>query len=142
MIARGLGMNLEFGNAWEKSTVGAKGDKTGWFVGRFPEITAGGYSGLRVSNDTEIKWFEHPKGHESGPRPISTGLSLSILIEGLFGLWFCEANDRGQPDGNWRRYLLKNKGDYLIWGAGLFHKWQALESSTVLSVRPTPRPAR
>jgi hypothetical protein len=134
-------MNLEFGNAWERSTVNAKGDKTGWFVGRFPEIKAGGYTGLRVSSDAEVKWFEHPKGQESGARSISTGLSLSILIEGLFALWFCEPDENGQPDGNWQRYLLKYKGDYLIWGAGLFHRWQALESSVVLSVRPTPKPA-
>ncbi len=133
-------MNLEFGNAWNKSTLSSEGVKTGWFVGSFDEIRAGGYNGLRASDDVEVKWYEHPKGQESGVRPISKGLSLSILVDGLFGIWFCEPEpgDDAKPTGDWKQFILKDRGDYLIWGPGLFHKWQAIEPSIILSVRPTP----
>jgi hypothetical protein len=123
-------LNLEFGNAWEDSREWKEGDKNGWFVGNFPDNPI---EGLRGNQKIEIKWYHHPKGHRADSKPTSGELTISILIEGAFSLWFRTA---GKLDENWKQYILQNAGDYVIWGPKLDHKWEAIESSIVLTVRP------
>ena len=122
----------EIGNAWDSSAI-TNGVKNGWFVGT-PNFIEGG--GLRQSQVTQMKWFKHEKGQVSGeddasgkPRGASKGRTLSILVKGKFVLWFHTG------DGNWVKHTLKQKGDYAIWGEGVFHKWKAAKKSVVMTVR-------
>jgi quercetin dioxygenase-like cupin family protein len=38
-------------------------------------------------------------------------------------------------------FLLKTEGDYVMWGAGVDHSWQAAQDSIVLTIRWPSRPA-
>jgi quercetin dioxygenase-like cupin family protein len=43
--------------------------------------------------------------------------------------------------GKWRQemtvgtFTLENPGDYIVWGPGIEHTWQAEEDSTMLTIR-------
>jgi quercetin dioxygenase-like cupin family protein len=111
------------GNAAEDSK-----NHRGWFVGQFinPDL------GVRHSEDTEVKWGIHPSGEK---RPEWTAddqrTTLTILIEGHFRV--------DTTDGT---STMERPGDYVMWGPGVDHTWEALADSVVLTVRwPSPKPS-
>jgi|SRR5581483_3453874 len=95
--------------------------RRGWFVGHFLD----GSADLRSTPDVGIKWGIHPAGEKRAAWALnSQATTLSVLIAGAFRLTF--------PTGS---YLLTRPGDYVIWAPGVPHHWEAVEASTVLTVR-------
>ncbi len=111
---------LMTGNAGSESQLNSR---RGWFIGEFMPSE----SGLKKTDDVEVKWGIHPKNDEriiEGINPEAT--SLSILINGLFVLDFPHLKQTIQ---------LQKTGDYALWSPGVSHTWKALEDSVILTVR-------
>lgn len=111
-----MGRNWHHGNAAED------GDATrGWLLGHFiqPE------DDVRSSRDVEVKWANHPAGEK---RPDwTTGeqrTTMLLLVNGRFRLHLTEET-----------VDLTKQGDYVVWGPGIDHSWEALADSTVITVR-------
>ena len=91
----------------------------GWFIGSFIG------DALRGTEDVELKWGEHARGErrlawaEGDARS-----SASILVSGRFRIELADGS-----------VVLERPGDYLIWGPGVGHTWEAEEDSVVLTVR-------
>jgi glyoxylate utilization-related uncharacterized protein len=108
--------NVYVGNA------GADGaGNAGWLLGHF--MPAGG---LLHSTDVEVKWGVHPLGdRRAGWATGEVRTALLVLIRGCFHV---ELRDR--------TVVLKEQGDYIVWGPGEDHSWYAAEPDTVvLTVR-------
>jgi quercetin dioxygenase-like cupin family protein len=93
----------------------------GWILGHFIDPS----QGVRSSKDVEIKWFNHPAGdkrHEWTSDDQRT--TLVLLVEGNFRIDLTEAS-----------VTLKKQGDYVTWGPGIDHSWEALTESIVVTVR-------
>lgn len=130
---------LEVGNAWTLRS--PEVPHTNWVVGDHPAIPAeslrflrhrGHPEGAQGVEDLALKWFVHSPADplEWGEdKPISTGRTLSLLAgAGAFELWFC----RGDQEA---RVLLEEPGDFALWGAGMAHRWRALQPSLVITLR-------
>jgi glyoxylate utilization-related uncharacterized protein len=93
----------------------------GWLLGHF--MPAGD---LLHSEEVEVKWGVHPVGDRRAAWATGeTRTALLVLIRGAFNV---ELRDR--------TVLLRAPGDYVVWGPGQDHSWQALEAqTTVLTVR-------
>ncbi|MEW2445267.1 signal peptidase I [Micromonospora marina] len=92
----------------------------GWLLGHFKPA-----GDVRHSTDVEVKWGVHPAG-ETRSR-WATGerrTALLVLISGAFRIEL--------PD---RTVVLRESGDYVVWGRGVDHSWYAERESTVLTVR-------
>lgn len=135
-------MDVEFGNAGDVDTNG-----TGWLVGFSPWARSGTPGGpdLRymdrhaLSQTLCIKWMSHPSPDPNGgDKPISTGRTISFLASatGRFRIRF--SPDPGYPTGGVREFTLQRHGDYVIWGAGLFHSWTVESPCTIVTVRWVP----
>jgi quercetin dioxygenase-like cupin family protein len=108
--------NWHVGNAVDDSK-----DWRGWFVGHFLDAS----TNVRASETVEIKWGVHPK--DEGRDSWHTGeqrTTVVLLIKGRFRL-----------DLSTGSFLLKEEGDYAMWGPGVDHSWQAEEDSVVITVR-------
>lgn len=96
-------------------------DTRGWFLGHF---MPGEDNPLRTS-DVEIKWYTHAKGETretwAPGNPVKT---LNILIRGHFVLLF--------PD---QEVVLRQEGDYVLFGPDMPHSFRSEEESLVLTVR-------
>ena len=93
----------------------------GWLLGHFmPPGT------LLHSEDVEVKWGVHPPGERRAAwATAETRTALLVLIRGGFDI---ELRDR--------TVLLREPGDYVVWGPGEDHSWQAGAVETVvLTVR-------
>ncbi|MFB7109797.1 signal peptidase I [Streptomyces sp. NPDC056190] len=92
----------------------------GWLLGHFK-----GVGDPRRSEAVEIKWGVHRRG-DARPRWVEgeERTALLVLISGRF---------RVELPG--RSVLLKEQGDYVVWGRGVDHSWCAEEESVVLTVR-------
>ncbi|WP_283139574.1 signal peptidase I [Rhizohabitans arisaemae] len=94
----------------------------GWLMGHFIDPGAGG---VRSTGALEVKWGTHPAGER---RPEwSTDeqrTTLLMLIQGRFRL-----------DLTVGEVVLKRQGDYVVWGPGIDHSWEAEEDSVLLTVR-------
>ncbi|MFF8961023.1 signal peptidase I [Streptomyces sp. NPDC014894] len=103
------------GNAGEDAAL-----DRGWLLGHFKEP-----GDPRRSDSVEIKWGVHPRGDERA-RWVrgEERRTLLVLISGRFRVAF--------PG---RGVLLKDQGDYVVWGRGVDHSWVAEEESVVLTVR-------
>ncbi|MCG5212604.1 signal peptidase I [Streptosporangium sp. KLBMP 9127] len=94
----------------------------GWLLGHFinPE-----HSAVRSTDALEVKWGIHPAGQA---RPEWTAddqrTTLLLLVQGRFRL-----------DLTIGSTTLERQGDYVVWGPGIDHCWQAEEDSTVITVR-------
>ena len=127
-------MDLLTGNAYDADTRG-----TGWFLGFSDWARRPGCDLLHVPQDRPLsglccKWYDHPAGQEGGNKPISEGRTISLLVstDSQFRLDFClDAAFEGEV----RTVLLRRHGDFAIWGAGLYHRWQCVRRSTIMSVR-------
>jgi hypothetical protein len=105
------------GNAADEST-----DYRGWLLGHFIDPADGA---VRRTNAVEVKWGIHPIGEKRAQW--STGEKRStvvILISGKF-----------RVDLSVGSVTLQRQGDYLTWGPGIDHSWQAEEDSVVITVR-------
>lgn len=131
-------MQLDIGNAHEVKTQG-----TGWFIG-FSPWTMGSHAGLRHVPAGQpltglcVKFFDHPSGHDSGSdKPVSEGRTMSMLVSSgaRFEIVFSLSPDFS---GEVRQVLLQKEGDYVAWGAGLYHRWRCETRSTILTVRWSP----
>jgi hypothetical protein len=129
-------MDVEFGNAGIVDTHG-----TGWFVG-FSDWAKSGPANLRhipidtTSSGLCVKWFAHAAGHPAGEvKPISDGRTMSILVGATseFRIEFCR-HDAFDPALT-LCHTLRQPGDFVIWGAGLYHRAFGLKDATVLTVR-------
>jgi hypothetical protein len=93
----------------------------GWLLGHF----MGEAGGVRASDAVEVKWGIHPAGQNRDTW--TTGeerTTLLILIRGRFHLALSVGS-----------VTLEDEGDYVVWGPGIDHSWQAEEDSTVITVR-------
>ncbi|MFC0004395.1 cupin domain-containing protein [Micromonospora siamensis] len=92
----------------------------GWLLGHF--MPAGD---PRHSAEVEVKWGVHPPG-EARSRWATGELrtALLVLVSGAFRVEL--------PD---RTVVLREPGDYLVWGRGVDHSWYAERESVVLTVR-------
>lgn len=94
----------------------------GWLMGHFitPE-----FGGVRSTGALEVKWGIHPAGQQ---RPEWTAddqrTTLLLLIQGRFRLDLTAGST-----------TLERQGDYVVWGPGIDHSWQAEQDSTVLTIR-------
>lgn len=108
--------NVYVGNA------GADGARnSGWLLGHFmPPDSA------LHSPDVEVKWGVHPRGDRRAAwATAETRTALLVLIRGAFEV---ELRDR--------TVLLREPGDYVVWGPGEDHCWHASAADTiVLTVR-------
>lgn len=93
----------------------------GWIVGSFLPKE----SGLRHSDDVEIKWGVHKKGETRAEWTVGeTRTTIGVLVSGKFELEFRD-----------RAISLINSGDYVMWGPGVDHKWRALDDCVLVTIR-------
>lgn len=92
----------------------------GWLLGHFKAA-----DDPRHSEDVEIKWGVHPPGERRAQWVQGEQrTALLVLVSGRFRMEF--------PG---RDVLLTQQGDYVVWGRGVDHSWEAEEASVVLTVR-------
>ncbi|MEU4371661.1 signal peptidase I [Micromonospora chersina] len=92
----------------------------GWLLGHFKPL-----GDVRHSTEVEVKWGVHPAGETRSQW--ATGerrTALLVLISGAFRI---ELRDR--------TVVLRDPGDYVVWGRGVDHSWYAERESVVLTVR-------
>lgn len=129
-------MDILLGNAYETETEG-----TGWLIGFSDWAQRLDSDLLYVPRELPLnrlclKWFDHPDGFHSGDtRPVSEGRTISLLVsEGsAFRIEFCASADFAS--GPVQRVQLKRRGDFAIWGAGLYHRSICVRRATILTVR-------
>ena len=107
---------------WDSGNAEEDGRETrGWILGHFIDPP----KGVRSSEDVEVKWFTHPAGdkrHEWTKDDQRT--TLVLLVAGNFRIDLTETS-----------VTLEKQGDYLAWGPGIDHSWEALSESVVVTVR-------
>ena len=108
------------------STGNALKDGTrGWFVGNFVLPTLG----LAQQQALEIKWGQHAKGEQRQRFAHSRhATTVAILVSGTF-------ITRLKLPLGLREILLAAPGDYVAFGPGIDHSWEALAASLVITVR-------
>ena len=106
---------------WYTGNAGDDADQhRGWLMGYFvPEESP------RHTDALEVKWGVHPAGQK---RPEwSTDEKRSTLVLLVSGRFHVEMSEG--------KALLQRQGDYLVWGPGIDHTWEAEEDSVVITVR-------
>ncbi|MCP2255219.1 hypothetical protein LY13_003993 [Prauserella aidingensis] len=104
------------GNADDDGT-----DTRGWILGHFIDPSAG----ERSTETLEVKWGVHKAGEQRADWVTGDKrTTLVLLVSGHFHVKF---RDGDAP--------LTRQGDYLVWGPGTDHSWEAQEDSVVLTVR-------
>lgn len=97
-----------------------RGEHRGWMIGHFIEDQS-----PRASHDVEVKWGVHAAGESRADWTAGEQrTTLLLLISGEFRL-----------DLQGDSVRLSRQGDYVIWGPGLDHSWQAEADSVVITVR-------
>jgi hypothetical protein len=131
-----LNLPVEFGNAGAMDTHGS-----GWFMG-FSDWSKNEPHHLRhMPKDTMssclcVKWFAHEAGDPNGQeKPVSSGRTISVLVsdESDFRIDFC-FDSSFDPEST-LSYQLSRKGDFVIWGAGVYHRAFGQQASTIMSIR-------
>jgi mannose-6-phosphate isomerase-like protein (cupin superfamily) len=109
---------------WHAGNAAKDGAKyRGWIVGHFIDSEEGPE---RSTKDLEVKWGVHPSGEARTDWTVGERRStLLLLVEGRFKL------DLSTGDS----VTLDRQGDYVTWGPGTEHRWQAEEDSVVVTVR-------
>ncbi|WP_033294137.1 hypothetical protein [Amycolatopsis jejuensis] len=96
-------------------------DNRGWLIGHFLDPS----HGVRATTDVEVKWANHPAGDR---RPEWTAddqrTTLLMLISGEFRIHLTTGTK-----------TMTRQGDYVMWGPGIDHSWEAIADSVVLTVR-------
>lgn len=110
------GPNWYSGNASEDGQ-----DTHGWLLGHFINTT----EGVRHSPDVEVKWYHHPAGDKRVDWTTDDQrTTLLLLLDGRFRLALTTGS-----------VTLVKQGDYVLWGPGIDHSWEALADSIVLTIR-------
>jgi quercetin dioxygenase-like cupin family protein len=111
-----MSANWYQGNAAEDGS-----ERRGWFLGHFIDPA----EGVRSSEDVEVKWGIHSAGER---RPEWTAddqrTTLVVMVQGNFRI-----------DLTGSSVTLGKQGDYVVWGPGIDHTWEALTDSVVVTVR-------
>ena len=98
------------------------GQHRGWLMGHFIDPANGS---VRATDALEVKWGIHPAGQQ---RPEwTTGeerSTLVLLVSGKFRVDLTVGN-----------VTLERQGDYITWGPGIDHSWQAEQDSVALTIR-------
>jgi 2'-5' RNA ligase len=133
-------LGLEIGNAAALDT-----QRTGWWIG-FSDWTRDGGPNLRhmpagmAASGLSAKWYDHPSGHPNGEsKPVSEGRSVSLLVgeQGEFRLDF--SRDPTFPPDRTLTRVMRRRGDFVAWGAGLHHRAFGLRDSSILTLRWVPQ---
>lgn len=137
-------MDIEFGNANTLDT-----DGTGWFIG-FSDWCRSSGTHLRHmppelgARGLCVKWFVHPAGHPAGEaKPVSTGRTISMLA-GLAGDGVAsDFRIEFSPTADFEPattvcHVLRQPGDFAIWGAGLHHRAFGIAPACILTIRWEP----
>jgi quercetin dioxygenase-like cupin family protein len=105
------------------------GEYRGWLLGHFVDAAS---SGPRSTEALEVKWGIHPAGDtRSGWTTDDQRTTMLLLVSGQFRL-----------DLTVGSITLKRQGDYVVWGPGIDHSWQAEQDSVVITIRWPSLPAR
>lgn len=135
-----LSLPVEYGNAEDIDT-----NETGWMIG-FSDWSIEEPHNLRhmpvgtSSNAICLKWFNHAKGDPNGQdKPLSVGRTMSMLVSerSEFRLEF-SVDPRFPAEGT-QAHTLKRKGDFVIWGPGIYHRAYGLKSATIMTIRWEPQ---
>lgn len=111
-----MGINWYNGNAREDAA-----ERRGWILGHFIDPS----EGVRSSRDVEVKWGIHPAGDKrAGWTTNEQRTTMILMVEGNFRIHLTEAS-----------VTLTQQGDYLVWGPGIDHSWEALSDSIVITIR-------
>jgi len=107
---------------WHHGNAAEDGRETrGWLLGHFIDPS----QGVRSTKDVEVKWGAHPAGDK---RPEWTAddqrTTMLLLVEGNFRLDLTEGS-----------VTLAKQGDYVVWGPGINHTWEAIADSVVITFR-------
>lgn len=111
-------MTTATGNAYDDGA-----ERRGWLIGHFIEPDT---SPLH-SSDVEIKWGTHTAGEERAEWTDAASevrTTMVMLIRGHFAVRL--------PDGDQE---MKREGDFVVFGPGTSHSWQAFDDSIVMTVR-------
>ena len=96
-------------------------DHRGWILGHFIDPA----EGVRSSKDVEIKWGIHPAGDKRAEWTADDQRTTLVFhVSGRFRIDLTEGS-----------FTLERKGDYLVWGPGIDHSWEALTDAVVVTVR-------
>lgn len=111
-------MTTATGNAYDDGA-----ERRGWLIGHFigPETSP------LHSTDVEIKWGTHQAGekrHEWTVAEEEVRTTMVMLLRGHFAVRL--------PDGDQE---MKREGDFVVFGPGTAHSWQAFDDSIVMTVR-------
>jgi quercetin dioxygenase-like cupin family protein len=97
------------------------GANRGWLLGHFMD----GNADPRKTEALEVKWGIHPAGQRRAEWTMDEQRStVLLLVRGRFRL-----------DLTVGSVVLENEGDYVVWGPGIDHSWQAEEDSVVVTIR-------
>jgi hypothetical protein len=112
---------IYFGNAEVDQVRG-----TGWFIGQFIPAALG----VRHQTSVELKWGVHRDGERRshGAEAVVDATTISILIRGSLRVLL-------QIDGAQQVVTMGKEGDYIIFGPGVVHFWEAIGDTLVVSVR-------
>lgn len=111
-----MGANWHSGNASEDGQ-----DTRGWLLGHFIDPP----EDVRATEALEVKWADHPAGEKrAGWTTGDQRTTMLLLVQGHFRLELTEGS-----------CTLERQGDYVVWGPGIDHTWEALADSTVITVR-------
>jgi hypothetical protein len=93
----------------------------GWLLGHFIDST----EGVRRTDALEVKWGVHPADQQRPEWTVDEPRStLLLLVHGRFRL-----------DLSVGSVVLQQEGDYVVWGPGIDHSWQAEADSVVVTIR-------
>ena len=96
-------------------------DTRGWLIGEFIEETCG----LRHTDGIEVKWGALKAGDARTEWVAGeTRVALGILISGTMTMEFRD-----------RTITFDTPGDYVMWGPGTDHKWNAPTDALWLTIR-------
>ena len=93
----------------------------GWFIGHFLEHA----HDLRSTHAVEVKWSAHQAKEEKRRWSMNEqATTLCMLVKGNVRIRF--------PS---EECILSHEGDYVIWPAGVPHRWVVTEDSLILTMR-------
>jgi quercetin dioxygenase-like cupin family protein len=105
---------------WRRGYAPEDGDSRGWFVGHFVSTERK----LNHSEAVEVKWSTHAPGDRQIEWQSSSGTSLTILVKGAMHIQFHDGTAN-----------LRRQGDYVMWPAGVAHRWRSIDDTTVITIR-------
>ena len=108
--------------SWHTGNAANDGQHTrGWILGHFIDSS----EGIRSTREVEVKWATHLAGEKRAKwTKDEHRTTMVLLIEGNFHVHLTT----GQAQ-------LTQQGDYVVWGPGINHSWEAEENSIVVTLR-------